>query len=88
MNKFKLITDLKPKGSQPEAIKKIVKGIESDEQYQTLLGVTGSGKTLSMAYVIEKVQKPTLVFAHNKTLAAQLYSEFKEFFPVSNTVFH
>ncbi len=81
MNKFKLVTDLKPRGSQPEAIKKLVQGLEGSEQYQTLLGVTGSGKTFSMACVIEKVQKPTLVFAHNKTLAAQLYSEFKEFFP-------
>jgi len=81
MNKFKLVTDLKPRGSQPEAIKKLVQGFEADEQYQTLLGVTGSGKTFSMACVIEKLQKPTLVFAHNKTLAAQLYSEFKEFFP-------
>jgi excinuclease ABC subunit B len=81
MNKFELVTDLKPRGSQPEAIKKLVQGFEADEQYQTLLGVTGSGKTFSMACVIEKVQKPTLVFAHNKTLAAQLYSEFKEFFP-------
>ncbi len=82
MNKFKLVTDLKPRGSQPEAIKKLVQGFdEADEQYQTLLGVTGSGKTFSMACLIEKVQKPTLVFAHNKTLAAQLYSEFKEFFP-------
>jgi len=81
MNKFKLATDLKPKGSQPEAINKLIQGFEADEQYQTLLGVTGSGKTLSMACVIEKVQKPTLVFVHNKTLAAQLYSEFKDFFP-------
>jgi len=82
MNKFELVTDLKPRGSQPEAIKKLVQGFdEADEQYQTLLGVTGSGKTFSMACLIEKVQKPTLVFAHNKTLAAQLYSEFKEFFP-------
>ena len=81
MNKFKLITDLKPKGSQPEAIKKLVKGIENKNQFQTLLGVTGSGKTYSMACVIEEIQKPTLVLSHNKTLAAQLYSEFKEFFP-------
>ena len=81
MNKFKLVTDLKPRGSQPEAIKKLVQGLERGEKYQTLLGVTGSGKTFSMACVIEKLQKPTLVFAHNKTLAAQLYSEFKEFFP-------
>ena len=81
MNKFKLVTDLKPKGSQPEAIKKLVQGIEDKDRFQTLLGVTGSGKTLSMAKVIEKVQKPTLVLSHNKTLAAQLYSEFKDFFP-------
>jgi len=81
MNKFKLITDLKPKGSQPDAIKKLVKGIKNKNQFQTLLGVTGSGKTYSMACVIEKIQKPTLVLSHNKTLAAQLYSEFKEFFP-------
>jgi len=81
MNKFRLVTDLKPRGSQSEAIKKLAQGLEAGEQYQTLLGVTGSGKTFSMACVIEKVQKPTLVFAHNKTLAAQLYSEFKEFFP-------
>jgi len=81
MSRFKLVTDLKPKGSQPEAIKKLVKGFEAGEQYQTLIGVTGSGKTFSMACVIEKLQKPTLVFAHNKTLAAQLYGEFKDFFP-------
>ena len=81
MSRFKLVTDLKPKGSQPEAIKKLVKGFEAGEQYQTLIGVTGSGKTFSMACLIEKLQKPTLVFAHNKTLAAQLYGEFKDFFP-------
>ena len=81
MNRFKLVTDLKPQGSQPSAIKKLVNGINNDEQYQTLLGITGSGKTFSMCKIIEKVQKPTLVLAHNKTLAAQLYSEFKELFP-------
>jgi len=81
MNEFKLVTDMKPRGSQPEAIKELVKGVESGEQFQTLLGVTGSGKTFSMAKVIEQIQKPTLVLAHNKTLAAQLFSEFKEFFP-------
>ena len=81
MNEFKLVTDMKPRGSQPEAIKKLVQGVKSGEQYQTLLGVTGSGKTFSMAKVIEQIQKPTLVLAHNKTLAAQLFSEFKEFFP-------
>ncbi|MDY6964967.1 MAG: excinuclease ABC subunit UvrB [Halobacteriota archaeon] len=81
MNEFRLITDLKPRGSQPDAIKKLVEGTDDHQRHQTLLGVTGSGKTFTMANVIEKVQKPTLVFAHNKTLAAQLYSEFKEFFP-------
>jgi len=81
MNKFKLVTNMKPKGSQPEAIKKLVEGLKSGEQMQTLLGVTGSGKTFSMAKIIENIQKPTLVLAHNKTLAAQLFSEFKEFFP-------
>ena len=73
MNKFKLVTKMKPKGSQPEAIKQLVNGLKKGEQYQTLLGVTGSGKTFSMANIIEQVQKPTLVLAHNKTLAAQLF---------------
>lgn len=72
---------MKPSGSQPEAIKKLVDGLKNNLQYQTLLGVTGSGKTFSMAHIINHIQKPTLVLAHNKTLAAQLYSEFKEFFP-------
>ncbi len=81
MNKFKLVTKLKPKGSQPEAIKQLTDGLKKGKKYQTLLGVTGSGKTYSMACVIEQIQKPTLVLAHNKTLAAQLYSEFREFFP-------
>jgi len=72
---------MKPKGSQPDAIKKLVEGFKNNMQYQTLLGVTGSGKTFSMANIIEQIQKPTLVLAHNKTLAAQLFSEFKEFFP-------
>lgn len=80
-NKFKLVTNMKPKGSQPDAIKKLAEGVESNMDYQTLLGVTGSGKTFTMANVIEKLQKPTLVLAHNKTLAAQLFSEFKELFP-------
>lgn len=79
--KFNLQSDYKPTGDQPNAIKQLVKGINANEQYQTLLGVTGSGKTFSMANVVEKVQKPTLVLAHNKTLAAQLYAEFKAFFP-------
>jgi excinuclease ABC subunit B len=81
MDRFKLVSDYKPTGDQPEAIEKLVKGIVAGEKYQTLLGVTGSGKTFTVANVIEKVQKPTLVLAHNKTLAAQLCSEFKEFFP-------
>jgi len=81
MNAFKLVTDMKPRGSQPEAIKKLVEGLKQNQQYQTLLGVTGSGKTFSMAQIIQQIQKPTLVLAHNKTLAAQLFSEFKEFFP-------
>ena len=79
--RFKLKSDFKPKGSQPEAITKLVAGIRNNYNYQTLLGVTGSGKTFTMANVINEVQKPTLVLAHNKTLAAQLYNEFKEFFP-------
>jgi excinuclease ABC subunit B len=79
--KFKVVSEFKPTGDQPRAIKELVEGIHSNEQYQTLLGVTGSGKTFTVANVIESVQKPTLVLAHNKTLAAQLYSEFKQFFP-------
>ncbi|WP_417200237.1 excinuclease ABC subunit UvrB [Bizionia sp.] len=79
--KFKIKSEFKPTGDQPQAIKKLVAGIDSQEKYQTLLGVTGSGKTFTVANVIEDVQKPTLVLAHNKTLAAQLYSEFKQFFP-------
>ena len=78
---FKLNSEFKPKGSQPEAIKKLVQGIKNKKLAQTLLGVTGSGKTFTIANLIEKTQKPTLVIAHNKTLAAQLYNEFKEFFP-------
>ncbi|MCR5430558.1 MAG: excinuclease ABC subunit UvrB [Eubacterium sp.] len=78
---FKLHSKFKPTGDQPEAIEKLVDGFKKGEQFQTLLGVTGSGKTFTMANVIEKLQKPTLIIAHNKTLAAQLYGEFKEFFP-------
>ena len=78
---FKIQSDFKPTGDQPNAINQLTKGIESNEKYQTLLGVTGSGKTFTVANVIENVQRPTLVLAHNKTLAAQLYSEFKQFFP-------
>lgn len=78
---FKLKTDYVPSGDQPEAIKKLVQGLENDQKSQVLLGITGSGKTFTIANVIEKVQKPTLIIAHNKTLAGQLYQEFKSFFP-------
>ena len=81
---FKLHSEYKPTGDQPQAIDYLVKGINEGKKFQTLLGVTGSGKTFTMANIIEKVQKPTLVLAHNKTLAGQLYSEFKEFFPNNN----
>jgi excinuclease ABC subunit B len=78
---FKVVSDYLPKGDQPQAIEVLVKGIVNGDDFQTLLGVTGSGKTFTVANVIEEVQRPTLVLAHNKTLAAQLYSEFKQFFP-------
>ncbi len=79
--KFTIVSDFKPTGDQPEAIKSLKSGLDSGEKYQTLLGVTGSGKTFTVANVIEQTQRPTLVLAHNKTLAAQLFSEFKQFFP-------
>jgi len=78
---FKLISDYQPMGDQPEAIRQLVEGVNGGENYQTLLGVTGSGKTFSVANVIQQTQKPTLILSHNKTLAAQLYGEFKQFFP-------
>ena len=78
---FKLISDFKPTGDQPEAIKQLLEGFDAGIAYQTLLGVTGSGKTFTVANVIEKIQRPVLVLSHNKTLAAQLYGEFKNFFP-------
>ncbi|MDO5398654.1 MAG: excinuclease ABC subunit UvrB [bacterium] len=81
MPEFKIHAPFKPTGDQPQAIEKLVEGIKNGEKFQTLLGVTGSGKTFTMANIIERVQKPTIVLAHNKTLAAQLCSEFKEFFP-------
>ena len=81
---FKLHSEYKPTGDQPQAIEYLSKGVMEGKKYQTLLGVTGSGKTFTMANIIQKVQKPTLVLAHNKTLAGQLYSEFKEFFPENN----
>src|SRR5688572_3209690 len=80
-NKFKLVTQYNPTGDQPEAIKKLVAGLEAGKKEQTLLGVTGSGKTFTMANIVANRQVPTLVLVHNKTLAAQLYSEFKQFFP-------
>ncbi len=81
MPDFKIVSDLRPTGDQPGAINALVDGLTSGQKFQTLLGVTGSGKTFTMANVIERVNRPTLVLAHNKTLAAQLYAEFKEFFP-------
>lgn len=81
MDHFELVSEYQPTGDQPQAIEKLVKGFKEGNQFQTLLGVTGSGKTFTMANVIAKINKPTLIIAHNKTLAAQLYSEFKEFFP-------
>ncbi|MCK5595673.1 DEAD/DEAH box helicase family protein, partial [bacterium] len=81
MNHFELVSDFSPKGDQPKAIKQLVDGIETDKKHQTLLGVTGSGKTFVLANVIRNINKPTLVISHNKTLAAQLYGEFKMFFP-------
>ena len=81
MNEFKLKAPYEPTGDQPQAIAELVKGFKEGNQCQTLLGVTGSGKTFTMANVIQQLQKPTLVIAHNKTLAAQLYGEFKEMFP-------
>ena len=81
MDHFVLHSEYKPTGDQPQAIEELVKGFKEGDQFQTLLGVTGSGKTFTMANIIEKLNKPTLIIAHNKTLAAQLYGEFKEFFP-------
>lgn len=81
MDQFKLVSQYKPTGDQPQAIAELVKGFREGNQFQTLLGVTGSGKTFTMANVIQALNKPTLIIAHNKTLAAQLYGEFKEFFP-------
>lgn len=81
MDKFELVSKFQPTGDQPEAIAKLTEGVLRGDKEQTLLGVTGSGKTFTMANIIANVNKPTLVLAHNKTLAAQLCSEFKEFFP-------
>jgi excinuclease ABC subunit B len=81
MKKFVLKSPMQPKGDQPAAIKALCAGLNKGEQFQTLLGVTGSGKTFTMAKVVEELQRPTIVLAHNKSLAAQLCSEFQEFFP-------
>jgi len=81
MPKFKVVSNFQPTGDQPQAIKSLVNGLNNNVRFQTLLGITGSGKTYTMAKVIEKIQKPTLILSHNKTLAAQLYGEFKSFFP-------
>ena len=81
MGKFILTSDYQPTGDQPEAIRQLTEGLERGDKSQVLLGVTGSGKTFTMANIIQNVQKPTLILAHNKTLAGQLYSEMKEFFP-------
>src|ERR1700760_2110572 len=81
MAKFHLRSDYEPRGDQPAAIAKLTEGLNAGEKNQTLLGVTGSGKTFTMANLIQNTQKPTLVLSHNKTLAAQLYNEFRQFFP-------
>ena len=81
MDKFELVSKFEPTGDQPEAIDRLVEGLEKGDKEQVLLGVTGSGKTFTMANVIARLNRPTLVLAHNKTLAAQLCSEFREFFP-------
>src|SRR5690349_10814173 len=81
MPNFQLVSDFRPMGDQPEAIERLVEGLKANNRHQTLLGATGTGKTFVMGQVVERINRPTLVLAHNKTLAAQLYSEFKEFFP-------
>src|SRR5512141_132308 len=81
MADFKVVSDFQPTGDQPDAIRKLVENLRGGQKHQTLLGATGTGKTYVMAKVVEQINKPTLVMAHNKTLAAQLYSEFREFFP-------
>src|SRR3954454_20520498 len=81
MPEFRVVSEVSPTGDQPEAIKRLTEGVRAGERFQTLMGVTGSGKTATMAWLVEQVQKPTLVLAPNKTLAAQLSAEFQEFFP-------
>ncbi|KXK48668.1 MAG: excinuclease ABC subunit B, partial [Chlorobi bacterium OLB5] len=87
MAKFELVSDYKPSGDQPKAIKELTEGIKRGDKYQTLLGVTGSGKTYTISHVIQNIGKPTLIMSHNKTLAAQLYGEFKKFFPKNKVEF-
>ena len=84
---FKLKSDYKPSGDQPKAIKELTEGVIRGDKYQTLLGVTGSGKTYTISHVIQNIGKPTLIMSHNKTLAAQLYGEFKNFFPENRVEF-
>jgi excinuclease ABC subunit B len=84
---FKLTSEYVPTGDQPEAIKQLTEGVVRGDHAQVLLGVTGSGKTFSIANLIQQIQRPTLVLSHNKTLAAQLYSEFKQFFPENSVEF-
>ena len=81
MKQFELVSNYKPSGDQPQAIEQLVEGLKHGDKFQTLLGVTGSGKTFTISNVIQQINKPTLIISHNKTLAAQLYSEFKAFFP-------
>ncbi|MFA4923462.1 MAG: DEAD/DEAH box helicase family protein, partial [Ignavibacteriaceae bacterium] len=81
MKTFELVSSYQPSGDQPKAIQELVEGINRGDKFQTLLGVTGSGKTFTISNVIQQLNKPTLIISHNKTLAAQLYSEFKSFFP-------
>jgi excinuclease ABC subunit B len=81
MPDFKVVSPYQPQGDQPQAIEKLAEGARAGKRFQNLMGVTGSGKTFTMAHTIERVNKPTLVISHNKTLAAQLYEEFKELFP-------
>ena len=86
-NQFELVSEYKPSGDQPEAIRELVSGLKEDKKFQVLLGATGTGKTFTISNVIAQVNRPTLVFAHNKTLAGQLYSEFKELFPHNRVEF-
>ena len=88
MRKFQVVAPYQPSGDQPQAIERLAGGFLRGDKYQTLKGVTGSGKTFTMAKIIEAVQRPTLIISHNKTLSAQLYREFKSFFPHNAVVYH